>query len=201
VSVFPRRLPRRLLVLAFPFRSVRSLRVALALCCVSWLATRADAQVNFKLNGPLARSSREGFHVGEVRVAPGGDRVVYSAALDSEADGLFTVRIDGSEAPARLVPVGMFHSGFELSAEWVVVSDGVDLYRIPSDASRAPASILPPSSARTIHGLRISPDGAAWHTSLPRTEGHVSSSAPRPGEAPLRSGSAGRRRAARCSIS
>jgi Tol biopolymer transport system component len=177
-------------VLAFPFRSVRSLRVALALCCVSWLATRADAQVNFKLNGPLARSSREGFHVGEVRVAPGGDRVVYSAALDSEADGLFTVRIDGSEAPARLVPVGMFHSGFELSAEWVVVSDGVDLYRIPSDASRAPASILPPSSARTIHGLRISPDGSrvAYIASTDGGPRELFSAATRGGSAPIRIG-------------
>ncbi len=172
-------------MLAFHARSVR---VAFALCCVSWLAMSAGAQANFKLNGPLARSNRAGFWVGEVRVAPGGHRVVYDAALDSEAGGLFSVRIDGSEAPARLVPVGMFYSVFEVSSEWVVVSDDVDLYRVPIDASRAPAPILPPALTRTIHGLRISPDGSRV-VYIASTDGgprELFSVATRGGSAPIR---------------
>ena len=103
-------------MLAFHTRSVRSLRIALVLCCAPSLATSAGAQVNFKLNGPLARSHREGFWMGDVRISPDGVRVVYAAALDSEARGLFTVRLDGSEPPVRLVPVGTFHSDFAVSS-------------------------------------------------------------------------------------
>jgi Tol biopolymer transport system component len=122
------------------------------------LAALVAAQ-SLKLNRPLERGNgADGGRGVDARVSPGGERVVYDAALDSEARGLFSVRSDGSERPRRLVPEGMTYTGFEVSANWVVVHDGHDLFLVPLDASQAPKPILPPAPQRTIDALRISPD-------------------------------------------
>ncbi len=121
------------------------------------LAPHAAAQ-NVKLNEPLLRYTTGG--VLEARQTPDGSRYVYVATEGSQVPGLFSVPVDGRGSSTQLLPLGMAFDRFELSSEWVVVSDRRDLYVVPVDGSRPPSVLLPRAPLRSIGQIGISADGS-----------------------------------------
>ena len=112
-----------------------------------------------------------------VAVSPASTRCVFVGLRPSgERFGLYSVRVDGTEAPLELtaslsgdagLPATFFGQVFEVSADgsrvvFLVDEDGVALYSAPLDGSSAPVrlhqDLLP---AEGVSGFRLTPDGAS----------------------------------------
>jgi len=97
------------------------------------------------------------------RLAPGSGRVVYALGFVLGGNRLYSVPLDGSQAPVQLSASGhqvKFGAQFVPSPDGqrVVYTTGAGVYSVPVDGSQAPLE-LTFSATKVIESVDVSPDG------------------------------------------